>query len=85
VPDGTYTLVRVGGADWDGYEFEAATKHERFEAPFEFKTSPGVYTVWRIDLDPASRQVYTMAAVAPADVPKVVPDTALESPAAEGP
>ena len=84
VPDGTYTLYRVGGADWDGYEFKAVTKRERFEAPFEFKTSPGVYTIWRIDLDPASRAVYTRLVIAPADVPKVVPDTALESPAAEG-
>jgi hypothetical protein len=83
VPDGTYTLYRVGGADWDGYEFEAATTRERFDAPFEFKSSPGVSSIWRINLDPAHAPDYSASAVGPAEVPKVVPDTALEVPTAE--
>jgi hypothetical protein len=83
VPDGTYNLYRVSGADWDGYEFESVRRPRRFDKPFIFETSRGASNIWRIDLDPARAPVYSASAVAAADLPKVVPDTALQSPAAE--
>jgi hypothetical protein len=78
VPDGIYTLYRVSGSDWDGFEFATAAEHERYDELFVFKTSRSSYTIWRIDLDPDVEQDHIVSAVAPEDVPAVVPDTLLE-------
>lgn len=73
ISDGVYDLYFSTGSDWDGKQFLANPRRQRFEDPFAFRTDATTYSIWNVTLHAVEGGTAASDDVAAGDFPELAP------------
>jgi hypothetical protein len=71
IKDGTYTIYFSTGSDWNGKEFVASPRYQRFDEPLPFKTTSSTYSTWNVTLHPVAGGTATSENVSAGEFPDI--------------